>query len=81
MTALMRAAKNNAVNVIPLLIEKEMKMADNNGRTALVHAINNGCLEAVLLLKAEKGILNDEGLSPLQIAEKKGNKEIVAALK
>ena len=80
-TALIYVARKNKADCIRLLLDKEGGMQDNDGCTALMHAAYNNNLEcARLLAKRENRIRNEYGGTALDIAKKKGYKEIVSIL-
>lgn len=62
----------------------DVNAADHEGRTALMHAVTNGCLAAVFLILLAKGLQIDardqHGFTALMLAAEKGHFEIVIAL-
>ncbi|EET01480.1 Protein 21.1 [Giardia duodenalis ATCC 50581] len=87
-TALMMAAAYGHTEVVRLLAEKEAGMQDKDGWTALMWAASYGHAECVkLLLEKEKDIKTTRewnwfppGSTALDIARRKGYKEIVSIL-
>ena len=87
-TALIFAAKSGHAECVALLLEKEAGMQDRQGWTALMWAVYNNKLEcAKLLLERERNMKTTRkwfefppGTTALDIAKKKGYKEIVSIL-
>ena len=62
----MVAAFYGNTECVRILAEKESRLQDGNGRTALMYAAGNGHLECVqILAPLEKGMLNTSGRSAL----------------
>ena len=77
-TALMRAAEKNDVEVVKALVIKQRKLRDSDGKTALIHAAERGSIGAVkILLEHEKGIKDKQGRTALCYTLK--NKHLEAA--
>jgi len=89
-TALHRAALWSSVDVAKLLLANSAHVdsADNDGATALHWAAWNNRVEVAKLLLAKSANVNAtpvsgswKGLTPLQIAERRGNQEMVELLR
>ncbi|ESU43411.1 Ankyrin repeat protein [Giardia duodenalis] len=77
-TALMRAAEKDDVEVVKALVIKQRKLRDSDGKTALIHAAERGSIGAVkILLEHEKGIKDKQGRTALCYTLK--NKHLEAA--
>ena len=64
-------------------VVKDINQKDNDGNTALIHAIYNKKSEAVKLLLergADSNIENDDGVTPLEFSYQRGNTDIVNLL-
>ncbi|EFO63826.1 Protein 21.1 [Giardia lamblia P15] len=86
-TALMWAARNGHPECVRLLLEKESEMRNTKGWTALMNAVWGGHIECVKLLLGERELRTvydycdyPRHTTALDIAEKKGHKEIVDIL-
>ncbi len=88
-TPLMYAAMSDDVEMIRLLVKSGARVnavakGEYGGGNPLLIAVENGRAEAVKVLielKADVNVRNSEGETPLQLAKKAGNDEIVALLK
>jgi ankyrin repeat protein len=83
-TALIMAASSSGnVDAIKLLIQygADLYIKDNNGNTALHHAVLNHNLKNIEILLQEGGddtLLNNYGLTPLDIAKRQNNNAIIS---
>jgi len=89
-TPLHQAAKKNSVAVAKLLIQNSAKVdsRDNNGETPLHYAASENSVGVAKLLLEKSANLNArvvsgyyKSLTPLQIAESRGNQEMVQLLR
>lgn len=84
-TALMAAAQAGAAPIVQLLLSAgaNPSAADSEGQTALMWAATANKAETAKFLAAKgiKDIKNNQGLTALQVAEKMGHADTVAALK
>nr|KAF6397850.1 ribonuclease L [Rousettus aegyptiacus] len=89
-TALMDAAKNGHVDALKILLDEmgaDVKVCDNMGRNALIHAFMNSnerTLEAIARLLLDYGVdvnvRGEKGKTPLILAVEKGNSNLVKML-
>jgi ankyrin repeat protein len=85
MTALIKAARNNYLDVITLLLKAKANVdaADKSGDTALIKAVLNGHLEVVKLLLegwANVDVADKHGWTPLMLAARNGRADMVELL-
>lgn len=80
-TALMIAAKFNSRELVHLLSSVEVRMQDNEGRTALHHAAEHDSLDAFqILYYQEKDLKMHSGLSIEDLAKQKNATKVLTYL-
>ncbi|TNJ26755.1 Ankyrin repeat protein 2 [Giardia muris] len=79
-TALMLAAREGLVEFVRILAPLECKLQDQQGYTALMHAIRNDKPECAMLLLADKGFQSNSNETALILAAARGYADIVREL-
>jgi ankyrin repeat protein len=78
------AARTGDMRIFSLLLDRcDLRITDHNGRTALHHAAGTGSLDIVALLlrkKLKPAILDNRGLTALDIAAENGHESVVRSL-